>query len=163
MTDGSGTSSFYLRPLRRADLEPTNGAGKTVSYAYDALGDTTSITYPLGGGATWAATDTVTYGYDPASELTSVTDFNGNTSDVANTADGLPSALSLGCERGHDRHHLRGQRRAVSSITLTNGSTLQEFAYSDVPSGAIASETDTPSSALSPADYTYDAQGRVTR
>jgi hypothetical protein len=49
---------------------------------------------------------------------------------------------------------------APSSITLGNGSTLQEFAYSDVPSGAIASETDTPSSALSPADYTYDAQSR---
>ena len=31
-----------------------------------------------------------------------------------------------------------------------------------MPSGAIATETDTPSSALSPADYTYDAQSRVT-
>ena len=31
-----------------------------------------------------------------------------------------------------------------------------------MPSGGIASETDTPSSALSPADYSYDAQSRVT-
>ena len=45
---------------------------------------------------------------------------------------------------------------------MTNGSTLQEFAYSDVPSGGVASETDTPSSSLSPAAYTYDAQSRVT-
>ncbi len=160
MTDASGTSSYSYNPfdeLTGAD----NGAGKTVSYGHDALGDTTSITYPLGGGATWANTDMVTYGYDAASELTSVTDFNGNTSVVSNTADGHPSALSLGAS-GDTIDTAYAANDAPSSITLTNGSTLQEFAYSNVPSGAIASETDTPSSALSPADYTYDAAGRVT-
>ena len=46
---------------------------------------------------------------------------------------------------------------------MGNGTTLQEFAYSDVPSGAVASETDTPSGSLSPADYTYNAQSQVTQ
>ena len=56
-----------------------NGAGNTVSYSYDDDGNTTSITYPLGAGATWASSDTVNYGYDDADELDSVTDFNGTT------------------------------------------------------------------------------------
>jgi RHS repeat-associated protein len=160
MTDASGTSSYSYDPF--GELTSTeNGASKTVSYSYDALGDTTAITYPLGGGATWASTDTVSYGYDPASELSTVTDFNGHTSAVSNTADGLPSALSLGSS-GDSVDTAYAANDAPSSITLTNGSTLQEFAYADVPSGGIASETDTPSSALSPADYTYDAQSRVT-
>ena len=160
MTDASGTSSYSYDPF--GELTSTeNGASKTTSYAYDALGDTTSITYPLGSGATWAGTDTVSYGYDPASELSSVTDFNGHTSAVSNTADGLPSALSLGAS-GDSVDTTYAANDSPSSITLTNGSTLQEFAYSDVPSGGVASETDTPSSALSPADYSYDAQSRVT-
>ena len=161
MTDASGTSSYSYDPF--GELTSTeNGASKTVSYGYDALGDTTSITYPLGSGASWASTDTVNYGYDAASELTSVTDFNGNTSNVTNSADGLPTAISLGGS-GDTLSTSYDPTDSPSSITLSNGSTLQEFAYSDAPSGAILSETDTPSSTLSPADYTYDAQSRVTQ
>ena len=161
MTDASGTSSYSYNPFGEL-TSTTNGASKTVSYTYDALGDTTSTTYPLGSGATWAGTDTVTYGYDGSSALTSVTDFNANTSVLTNTADGAPSSLSLGAS-GDTVATSYAANDAPSSITLSNGSTLQEFAYSNVPSGAIASETDTPSSALSPADYTYDAAGRVTQ
>jgi RHS repeat-associated protein len=52
----------------------------------------------------------------------------------------------------------------ASAIALKNGggTTLQSFSYSDSPAGTILSETDTPSSAQSPATYAYDAQGRVT-
>ena len=39
---------------------------------------------------------------------------------------------------------------------------LQSFTYSAAPSGDVLTETDTPSSSLSPAAYTYDAQGQVT-
>ena len=160
MTDASGTSTYSYDPF--GELTSTqNGAGKTVSYGYDSQGNATSITYPLGSGATWANTDTVSYGYDPASELSSVTDFNGNTSGISNTADGLPSALSLGSS-GDSVDTAYAANDAASSITLTNGSTIQSFGYSDVPSGVVASETDTPTSSLSPAAYTYDAQSRVT-
>jgi hypothetical protein len=88
--------------------------------------------------------------YDAASQLASVTDFNGNTSGVTNTADGLPSSLTLGGS-GDTVATTYDPTDALSAITLSNGSTLQSFSYSDAPSGAIASETDTPSSSLTPA------------
>jgi RHS repeat-associated protein len=121
----------------------------------------TGITYPLGSSATWASTDTVAYTYDHADQLASVTDFNGHTSNVTLSADGLPTAFTLGAS-GDTVSTSYAANDAPSSITLGNGSTLQEFAYSDAPSGGILNETDTPSSSLSPADYVYDAQSRVT-
>jgi RHS repeat-associated protein len=160
MTDASGTSSSSYDPFGEL-TSSENGASKTVSYSYDAQGREIAVTYPLGSGATWANTDTVRYGYDPASEVSSVIDFNGNASGLSDTADGLPSALTLGSS-GDGVDTAYAANDTPSSITLTNGSTLQAFAYSDVPSGAVASETDTPSSSLSPADYTYDAQNRLT-
>lgn len=39
---------------------------------------------------------------------------------------------------------------------------MQSFSYSDAPAGNALSETDTPSSSTTPADYGYDAQDRVT-
>lgn len=161
MTDASGTSSYTYNSFGELTSDD-NGASQIVSYAHDSLGDTTAITYPLGEGATWANTDTIILGYDSASQVTSVTDFNGNTSVISNTADGLPSTVSLGSS-GDTVATSYAANDAPSSITLGDGSTLQEFAYSDAPSGAILSETDTPSSSLSPADYTYDAQSRVTQ
>ncbi|MGD0056228.1 MAG: hypothetical protein ABSC34_12430, partial [Acidimicrobiales bacterium] len=161
MVDASGTSTFTYDPFNEL-TGTTNGANQTISYGYDLDGDVTGIAYPLGAGATWASTDTATYGYDHADELTSIEDFNGHTSDVTNTADGLPSALTLGAS-GDTISTSYAPNDAPSSITLGNGTTLQEFAYSDVPSGAVASETDTPSGSLSPADYTYNAQSQVTQ
>jgi RHS repeat-associated protein len=161
MVDASGTSSYSYDPFDEL-TSTTNGASKTVSYTYDSLGDTTSVTYPLGGGATWANSDTVSYGYDSASLLTSVTDFNGTTSPVTNSADGLPLTLGLGSS-GDTVTTAYAPTDAPSSITLGNGSTLQEFAYSDAPSGAVATETDTPTVTTEPAAYTYDAQSRVTQ
>ncbi|MGO8870488.1 MAG: RHS repeat-associated core domain-containing protein [Acidimicrobiales bacterium] len=162
MTDGTGTSTSTYDPFGEL-ASAENGAGKTVDYAYDALGNVTGVTYPLGSGATWAPTDTVTYGYDAASQMTSVTDFGGNTAQVSNTADGLPSTLNLG-NSGDTISTTYDPTDSPSGITLTNSSTtLLGFSYSDEPSGAVAAETDTPSSSTSPAGYTYDAQSRVTQ
>ena len=44
----------------------TNGAGQTTSYASNADGQVTTITYPLPGTATWPTNNYVTYGYDHA-------------------------------------------------------------------------------------------------
>ena len=158
MVDGSGTTTNVYDPFNEL-TSTTDGAGDTTSYTYDLDGDVTGIIYPLGD-AWWASTDTVAYAYDDADQLASITDFNGNTSDVTETADGLPSALTLGAS-GDTVSTSYAANDESSSITLGDGSTLQEFAYSDAPSGAIATETDTPSSDLSPADYTYDAQSQV--
>ena len=160
MTDGSGLSSYTYDPFNEL-TSYENGAGNTVSYAYDADGNTTDITYPLGT-TTWAGLNNVSYAYDNADELNSLTDFNGNTISIDNTADGLPYSETLG-STGDTIDSTYDPTDTASDIKLTNGSTLQEFSYSDEPSAAIASETDTPSSSLSPADYTYDAQNRVTQ
>jgi RHS repeat-associated protein len=81
--------------------------------------------------------------------------------DVTPTADGLTSELTLGSS-GASITTDYAANDEPSSITVTKSSTLQEFAYADAPDGSIVAETDTPSSSLSPADYTYDDQGRVT-
>jgi RHS repeat-associated protein len=162
MSDASGTSSYSYDPFGEL-VSTTNGASKTVSYTYDSLGDEISVTYPLGSGATWATTPTVTYGYDQAGHLTSVTDFNGNTSAIGNSADGLPTSMTLGGS-GDEVSTSYDATDSPSAIALTQGSTtLLGFSYSRSPSGAIDSETDTPSSSLSPADYGYDSLSRVTQ
>ena len=161
MTDATGASNFVFNSfgeLTSAD----NGAGQTVGYSYNADGDVTWITYPLPSTATWATTDTVTYGYDNADELTAVTDFNGHQISIGNTADGLPDSVGLG-STGDTITTSYDSIDTPSEIALKNSSsTLQSFSYSDSPAGTILSETDTPSSSDSPADYTYDARGRVT-
>src|SRR5581483_3285293 len=135
----------------------------TVNYGYNDDGQTSSITYPLGAGATWATTNTVTYGHDDAGELNSITDFNGDTITIGNTSDGLPDSLTL-ASTGDTINTDYDPTDTPSDITLVDATptTLQEFAYSDNPSGAVSEETDTPSSSLDPAEYTYDAQNRVT-
>jgi RHS repeat-associated protein len=163
MTDGTGTSTSTYDPFGELTASE-NGAGTTTDYAYDALGNVAAITYPLGGGATWAPTDTVTYDYDAASQMTSVTDFGGHTTTVTNTADGLPSTLGLG-DTGDTLTTSYDPTDAPSDIALTDASstTLASYGYSDEPSGGVATETDTPSGASTPSDYTYDAQSRLTQ
>ncbi len=161
MTDASGSSSYSYDPFSEL-TSVTNGAGKTVSYAYDALGGQISITYPLGTGATWASSQTVSRGYDEAGNLTSVSDFNGDSVAITNTADGLPSSMALGGS-GATLSTTYDAADEQAAISLTKGSTVLGFSYSRSPSGAIASETDTPSSSRSPAGYSYDPLSRVTQ
>ncbi len=161
MVDASGTTTNAYDPFNELN-STTNGAGATTTYSYDVDGNKTGITYPLGSGATWASTDTVSYTYDHADQLASVTDFNGHTSSYTTSADGLPTALTLGAS-GDSVSTNYAANDAPTSITLGNGTALQQFSYSDAPSGGIASETDLPSSSLSPATYTYNAQSQVTQ
>ncbi len=159
MTDASGTTTSVF-DVYREQTSTTNGAGVTIEHAYDLDGYVYRVTYALGG-ATWDSTPTIIYQFDKADDITLVTDFNGNISRIGYTADGLPTTLRFGSS-GPTVTTSYATNDAPTSITLGNGSTLQEFAYSDAPEGNIVSETDTPSSSLSPADYTYDPQDRVT-
>lgn len=161
MTDGTGSSNYGYDPFGEL-TSTTNGAGQVTTYGYNADGDTTGITYPLPSAATWATTDTVGYGYDNADRLTSVTDFNNHKITITDNADGLPTAEALG-STGDTINPSYDATGGPSAIALKNSSsTLQSFTYSYSPAGTILSETDTPTSSLSPAAYTYDSQGRVT-
>jgi RHS repeat-associated protein len=160
-TDATGTSAYQYDPFGEL-TSSTDGSNESIAYSYNADGDATGITYPLPAAATWAKSDSVSYGYDNADLLTSFTDFNGNTTTVTDTADGLPAIQRLG-STGDTITTAYDSADTPSAISLANSaSTLQSFTYSDAPAGDILTETDTPSSATSPASYGYDAKGRVT-
>jgi RHS repeat-associated protein len=162
MSDATGSSSYIYDPFGEL-TSMTNGAGQVTGYGYNGDGEPRTVTYPLPSTATWASTPTVSYTYDNAGRLTTVTDFNGQNISIGNTADGLPNSVTLG-STGDSIATSYSATDTASAIALKNsgGTTLQSFSYSDSPAGTILSETDTPSSAQSPATYTYDAQGRVT-
>jgi RHS repeat-associated protein len=160
-TDATGTSAYQYNPFGEI-TSSTNADNESVTYSYNADGDATGVTYPLPATATWAKSDSVTYGYDNADQLTSFTDFNGNTTSITNTADGLPATQKLG-NTGDTITASYDSTDGPAAISLANSSsTLQSFTYTDAPAGNILTETDTPSSATSPASYGYDARGRVT-
>jgi RHS repeat-associated protein len=158
MTDASGTTTSGFDPFDE-QTSTTNGAGFTTTRAYNLDAIVDRITYPLASGHTWSS-HTVAYQFDTAEDLTVVTDFNGSNSHIAYSADGLPTTLHLGTG-GAVVTTTYAANDEPSTITV--GSSTQEFAYSDEPSGGIMSETDTPSSSLSPADYVYDSQSRVIK
>ncbi len=161
MTDGSGTSSFTYDPFGE-ELTAANGAGQTVTWAYDSDGNVESTTYPLPGSASWAATDTVDDFYDHADNLTGVTDFNGNRISIGYSPDDLVNTTTLG-STGDKIDTTFDNTDSPSLIKLENStSTLQSFTYSYAPDETILNETDAPSSSFSPAVYTYDDQGRTT-
>jgi YD repeat-containing protein len=160
VTDSTGTSTRTYDPFQ--ELTSGTSGGSTVSYSYDADGNTTGITYPLPAAATWAASHTVGYSYDKAGQLASVTDFGGKKIAITTTSDGQPASVTLG-STGDTIGFAYGQDNNPSSITLTNASatTLQGFAYSYAPDGEILSETDTPATASPSLTYSYDARGEV--
>src|SRR5215469_6603584 len=161
MTDGSGTSSHIFDPFGEV-TSASNGAGQTIGYGYDANGDTKSVSYPLPASATWASSSTVGYGYDHADLLNSITDFNGKTIAIADTADGKPYSVTRGAT-GDTIETTYDSTDTPSEIALNNSTTtLQSFSYADSPAGDISTETDTPTSSQTPANYAYDAKGRVT-
>jgi RHS repeat-associated protein len=162
MSDATGSSSYGYDPFGEL-TSTTNGAGQVTGYGYNADGQASAVTYPLPSTATWASTRTVSYTYDNAGLLATVTDFNGQQIGIGDTADGSPNPVTLG-STGDTLATTYSATDTASAIALKNsgGTSLQSFSYSDSPAGTILSETDTPSSAQSPATYAYDAQGRVT-
>jgi YD repeat-containing protein len=162
MVDGTGTVSYAYDPFAELTSEQ-NGAGNTVSYGYNADGDNTGITYPLGAGATtWATTDTVTYTYDHADQTSSVTDFSGNTIAFTSNANGLPTNATLGGS-GDSVNTTYSAASSEASIDLIGGgSTLDGLSYSDAPSGATLTETDSPATSDTPTQYGYNSQRKTT-
>ncbi len=51
MADGTGTTTYGYDTLDHV-ITTTTGAGRSVGYGYDAVGNTTAITYPVSSVAT---------------------------------------------------------------------------------------------------------------
>jgi RHS repeat-associated protein len=76
MIDGTGTTTYTYDTLGRL-TKTTDGAGQSVSYAYDPDNEVTSVTYPDG--------KSETHTYNTAGQLTSTTDFQGRTTKFSYT------------------------------------------------------------------------------
>jgi RHS repeat-associated protein len=160
MSDGTGDSSYTYNPFDEL-VSYENGNSQTVTYGYDNDGDVTSIGYPLSG--SWATGhSSVNYTYDDAGLMTAVTPFGESAIDITNTADGLPDSTSLGAT-GDTLSTSYDDADNPSEISLASGATtLEQFSYDYMPSGAVASETDTPAAVTATSDYDFDASGNAT-
>lgn len=79
MSDQTGITSYTYDNLDRL-IQVTDGAGKTIGYTYDAVGNRAGITYPGG--------DTVHYTYDADDRMETVTDWAGRTTTYSYDAAG---------------------------------------------------------------------------
>jgi RHS repeat-associated protein len=89
--DANGTRTDLVRDPRGRVISRTTG-GETTSYAYDAVGQLTTVTRPDG-----SATH---YDYDPAHRLESVTDAQGNRIDITRDLAGNPTTVALSDAQG---------------------------------------------------------------
>jgi len=133
MADGTGTTSYQYDALDRP-ITVTNGAGHSVGYGYDAVGNTTAITYPDG--------SQVTRAYDTLDRLSSVRDWLGHTArfgyDAADNliTQTLPTSTTTSIAMGYDAAD------RLTGITDTTPITTWSFAYTRDKSGEITAATD---------------------
>ena len=119
MTDTTGTTHYEYDPAYRL-TEVTDGAGQTVGYGYDAVGNRTGLVYP--------DSKTVSYSYDDANRLETVTDWDSQvvtyTYDGANRLTGVDLPNGIDTAYGYDD---AGRLLTVTHDTLTG--TLLAFTY----------------------------------
>ncbi len=133
MTDGTGATTYGYDALDRV-ITTTNGAGNGVGYGYDAVGNTTTITYPDG--------SQVTRAYDTLDRLSSVRDWLGHTArfgyDAADNliTQTLPTSTTTSIAMSYDAAD------RLAGITDTTPITTWSFAYTRDKSGEITAATD---------------------
>ncbi len=132
MTDGTGATTYGYDALDRV-ITTTTGAGNGVGYGYDAVGNTTTITYPN--------SSVVTRTYDTLDRLSSVRDWLGHTARFGYDADNpitqtLPTSVTTSVGLGYDAAD------RLIGITDTTPITTWTYTYSRDKSGAITAATD---------------------
>ena len=162
MTDGTGTTTYTRDALHRL-TKVKDGAGQTVKYKYDLVGNLTKIIYPSG--------NKVKRTYDLANRLTAVTDWLGHKTTFTYDADSnlvtetYPNSVKA--QLTYD------DADELTSITDKAGAIrLMSLAYSEDPVGLVTSENSTTygydgadrvtSSSASPDTYTYDEADELT-
>lgn len=86
MTDVTGQTRYAYDSLHRLTAS-TNGAGSTIGYGYDLVGQLTSLAYPATAASAGTGSRLVTRGYDAAGRMTSVRDWFGNVTTATYDAD----------------------------------------------------------------------------
>lgn len=151
VSDSTGTSTMTYDPFGQLSTRK-DGAGSVVSFAYDAVGNQVSLTYPDG--------TTITQGYDAANRLTSITDFAGKKTTFTYNADGAPATTVYpGAVTATTSYNAADQQTAT---TLTSGtSTIGALAYGRDADGQLT--TRTPSGAMTgaPQTFTYTSLQQV--
>jgi len=146
MTDGTGTSTWTYDSLHRI-TGTTNGASKTVGYAYNLRNLPTTITYP--------GSHDVAYTYDDAGRMHTVTDWLSNTTTIGYDENSnihtetFPSSPNLVDTFNYDHAD------QLSSIAdVASGTSLFAATYTLDSNGQLATDSSVPSSAGS---YQYSA------
>jgi RHS repeat-associated protein len=121
-------------------------AQHTTSYSYNALGDLTSSTDPLG--------KTTSYTYDPAQNLTSVTDPDGHTTSYTYDADN-ERATTTQADGSTDTNAYDSDGNLVAQANGDGDTTT----YTYDPLDRLASVTNPANRTTS---YGYDADGNLT-
>jgi RHS repeat-associated protein len=183
MIDSTGTTTYGYDPYGRLQ-SVDDGAGKTVTYGYDADGDTTCMSYPNSGSATCqnsgaGTTGIAIYGYDTADRMTSLKDWNSETitfgydmdSNWDSTTYPTTHATSVSETYG-DADNLTGE--TVANVNLSGGSQSttwtpdadELFNSTQANSGTADNygyTTINQVSSLAGSDsYAYDELGRMT-
>jgi len=155
-TDGTGTTIYSYDPLQRLQ-SVTDGASKTVTYAYDSAGNATCLSYPNSGSTTCqnalSGTGLVAYAYDGLNRITQMADWvtpadpttfsYDNNSNLRNTS--FPTSTATTATDVYD-----DADALVSTNFNTLGRNADELIHSTTPTGG------------STEDYGYDALNRVT-
>lgn len=156
MTDPSGTSTYRYDALGRLTGEDRMvlGVGYATSYAYDGVGNLTSVTYPSG--------RVVSYSYDAANRAVSVSWQKGNTTQPVATGviydgEGQLVSLALGNGLSSSWSFDLADRPATTTVP---GIVDLSFAYDGVGNVTQVTDLVRPSSTKG---YGYDALNRLTQ
>ena len=156
VVEGTTTISRVYDGLDRI-VSFTDGAGNTLHYSYDNVGNLSALTYPDG--------KKVSYGYDAANRLISVTDWAGRVTQYGYD----PNSRLIKTIRPNNTQQTRAYDfagRLTSLVdTASDGSVITNYACSYDAAGRLSSETRNPTpSAFVPTStqFVYSANNRLS-
>lgn len=155
MTDATGNTTFEYDPVDRLTAE-TNGAGQSIGFGYNGVGEVTSIAYPNG--------KSIARTYTPAGRISSVTDWLGNTSKFAYDAAGNETATEFPAATGETDSFTYTAGQAFETMTDKVGpATFASESYGyNATSKRLSSEADHVQGAPEVAkNYGYDELERL--
>ncbi len=182
MVDSTGTTTYGYGSYGRLN-SVVNGAGKTITYAYNQDGEVNCLSYPNAGSTNClnasSGTGIITYAYNAADLMTGLTDWNSRTisfgynynSDWNSTTIPTTTSTSVADTYGNADNLLT---QTVTNANLSGGSQSntwtpnadEDFATTKANSGTAESygynALNQVTSLAASDTYTYDQLGRMT-